>query len=122
MWDAFASSLCCALITSRPPCRPCRLLLVAQGGQWDTAAHAIWPPAFKAAVQTLLLAAHRLSTGGGASSGRPSRAERAARRALLAAGGPQAEAGGGGATLGALPQELLLRVAERAAFPMSAWM
>jgi hypothetical protein len=107
-----------------------RLLLVARGGSWSTAVHSIWPSAFKQAVQTLLLSAHRLarqagSWAGGSSSGssgfeQASRAARAARRAARLDSG--AAAAGSSATLGSLPIELLLQIAERAAFPVSTWM
>ena len=91
-----------------------RLVHVAKQRGWDAQHHAIWPEPFKQALRTLLLCAHRLSRGGEACGGRPGRAERAARRA---GGGGRA-----GASLGALPLDLLLQVAQRAAFPVSAWM
>lgn len=98
-------------------------MLVATGGSWSTQAHAIWPPAFKQVVQTLLLSAHRLAqqagSCGGSSSGHGSRAARAARRAARWDSGAAADCG---ATLGSLPLELLLQIVERAAFPVSLWM
>ena len=71
------------------------LWLVAQRPPWSPANHGSFPPAFRAAGRTLLLAAHR------------STAEVA---------GP-----GGGASLGALPQPLLHAILARAAYPLSAW-
>lgn len=95
-----------------PPPRHCRLVHVAKQQGWDTEHHRFWPDDFKAAMRTLLLCSHRLARGAEA-GGRAGRAERAARRA----GGGQ-----GGATLGSLPLDLLLQVAQRAAFPVSGWM
>ncbi|PSC73055.1 hypothetical protein C2E20_3598 [Micractinium conductrix] len=69
-----------------------RLLFVARGGTWSPATHRLWPPAFKAATRTLLLAGAR-SSGSGRS----------------------------GCPLAALPGDELLRVVELAAAPMSAW-
>ena len=111
------------LLQFRAACRPCtcRLVLVARGDGWSTAALAIWPDAFKHAVQTLLLAAHRLACEAGSCDGsrrRLSRAARAAQREARREGG----APGGGATLGSLPPELLVQIAEKAAFPVSIWM
>ena len=112
-----------------------RLLLVARGDSWSTDAHRVWPTAFKQAVRTLLLSAHRLAQqpgswpgGGGGGGGissfeRASRAARAARRAARRdSGAGGGAAGSSAATLGSLPIELLLQIAERAAFPVSSWM
>lgn len=111
----------------------CRLLLVARGDSWSTDAHRVWPTGFKQAVRTLLLSAHRLARqpgswpGGGCGSSssfeRASRAARAARRAARRdSGAGGGAAGSSAATLGSLPIELLLQIAERAAFPVSSWM
>ena len=89
-----------------------RLVLVAKGGEWDTANHTVWPQLFKVAVQALLLSAHRLARSSG-ERGRASRAERAARRS---SGGQAAT------TLAALPIDLLVQIAAKAASPMSMWM
>lgn len=87
---------------------------MARGGGWDASSHAIWPEPFKAAVRALLLSAHRLAQPQGDDVRPRSTAARAARRA--------ARADGTTATLGSLPQDLLLRIAGAAALPMSDWM
>lgn len=73
------------------------LLLSAQGGAstWEPARHCQWPPAFQATARMLLLAAAR--------------------------SGEAAPDARGRATLRALPHDLLLRVLQRAAVPVSVW-
>jgi hypothetical protein len=66
---------------------------VARGGTWSPATHRLWPPAFKAAAHTLLLASGRSASDGEAPD-----------------------------QLAALPADALLRVLELAAAPMSAWL
>ncbi|KAL4443681.1 hypothetical protein ABPG75_011418 [Micractinium tetrahymenae] len=77
------------------------LLLVARGKakDWGPASHRRWPPAFRDAARTLLLAAARCSRA------RTGDQLRTHRRSLL----------------GALPHELLLSILQRAATPVSAW-
>jgi hypothetical protein len=75
----------------------CRLVFVARGGAWSPATHRRWPDGFQAAARDVLLAGGR--TGG---SGR---------------GAHHAPAAG----LAALPAEMLLRIVQLAAAPMSAW-
>ena len=65
---------------------------------WTPAAHKYFAPAFRAAVRTLLLAAHRERT----SPGNPSHSHQPS---LLAA----------------LPPECVLRVVGAAAYPLSQW-
>ena len=60
---------------------------------WSPETHARWPPCFKGAAATLLLAAQRSSNTSGAT----------------------------GTQLGVLPADLLLRVLSAAAYPLSAW-
>lgn len=83
--------------TAAPRARPCRWLWAAyERPAWAPATHSRFPPAFRAAVRALLLAAHRCAA--------------------------QAGGHGGGATLGQLPPDLLLQIAGAAASPYSAWM
>lgn len=96
-----------------------RLLAVAQAGAWSKALHPHFPPDFKAAVRTLLLAAHcggravaaAVAAGGG---GRRMGTRRRARLASSAATT-------GAAYLGRLEPEVELKIAAQAAFPLSAW-
>lgn len=79
----------------------CRWLwLAARRKRWHPERHASFPPAFRDAARTLLLAAHR-----------------GARRPVPPTGGTAA----GLALLGRLPAELLHRIIERAAYPLSRW-
>ena len=89
-----------------PPC--CRLVFAARGGTWSPATHHHWPDAFKAAVRTFLLAG---SGAGGSGSGG---AERGGTR--------RAGTGGTGPGLVALPTNVLLRILQQVAAPMSAWL
>jgi hypothetical protein len=75
----------------------CRLVFVACGGAWSPATHHRWPDSFKAAARVVLLAGGR--TGG---SGRGVRHAPAA-------------------SLATLPADVLLRIVQLAAAPMSAW-
>ena len=80
--------------------------LAAQQPDWSPQEHARFPPAFKAAARTLLLAArHGARLGGGPDEQSPG--EEGAEGALR--------------QLGALPAKALLRVLGVAAYPLSAW-
>ena len=73
------------------------LWLAAQRVPWSPASHASFPPAFREAARALLLAAHRSASGAA----------------------PQPP--GSAASLGTLPQPLLLGILGQAAYPLSAW-
>ena len=85
-------------------CGCCRLEFVARRGAWSPATHCNWPDAFKAATNTLLLACCR-TVGSGAGSVAASRGARPAP-----------------AGLASLPADVLLRILQLAAAPMSAWL
>jgi len=116
---------------------PGRLVSVAKGGVWGLASHHLWPERFRGAVRALLLSAHcsRSPAGGSSSSGgqqpwsspapapftplaagRASQVQHASKRVALDSGSS------GCPGLGALPSDLLLRVIQLSALPMSAWM
>jgi hypothetical protein len=92
----------------------CRLVLVARGDAWSPATHRHWPDAFKGAARTLLLAAGR--TGGGPASGIGG--------CGVSLDARPAPPGGDGDNLklAALPADVLLRILQLAAMPMSAWL
>ena len=77
---------------------------MARRGAWSPATHCNWPDAFKAATNTLLLACCR-TVGSGAGSVAASRGARPAP-----------------AGLASLPADVLLRILQLAAAPMSAWL
>ena len=85
-------------------CGCCRLVFVARSGGWSPATHYHWPDAFKAATNTLLLAGS-LTLGTGTGNVAASRGARPAP-----------------AGLAALPADVLLRILQLAAAPMSAWL
>jgi hypothetical protein len=74
----------------------CRLVFVARAGAWSPATHHHWPGAFKATARTLLLTATREGRAAPARSGAPS--------------------------LASLPADVLPRIVQPAAGPMSAWL
>ncbi len=71
----------------------CRLMHIVKGGSWSPATHRLWPPKFKAALRTCLLAGQRPAS-------------------------PDSEACG----LGALPPGVLLHIFHLAALPMTPWL
>ena len=75
---------------------------MARGGTWSPATHHHWPDAFKAAARALLLAGN--GQGQGAAASKVSQPSSLATR------------------LPALPAEVLLRIIQLAAAPMSDWM
>jgi hypothetical protein len=83
-------------------------VFVARGGTWSPTSHHHWPDAFKAAVHTFLLA------GSGAAGSGSGGAE--------AGGTRRAGTGGTGPGLVALPTDVLLRIIQQVAAPMSAWL
>ena len=85
-------------------------MFVAEGSSWSPATHHHWPDAFKAAARTLLLA-------GSIAGLRPTGRTRSGRGF-----GGLAAAGSHTPGLGCLPREVLLRVIQLAAHPMSAWL
>lgn len=90
------------------------LLELQLPASWSTAQHAAFPEAFKSATRMLLLAAHRL--GRGASIAEPAAAGRKrGRTARAAATDAKAAAPALPATLGALPQGVLLHIVRLAA-------
>ncbi|KAL4436508.1 hypothetical protein ABPG75_003647 [Micractinium tetrahymenae] len=101
------------------------LWLAIQHPAWSPAQHHRFPPSFKAAVRTLLLAAHHLSRTtasiggqqGGTRGGRRSRQQPRGRRRTATV----AAATGPAASMGSLPRELLLQVLGLAAHPLSSW-
>jgi hypothetical protein len=99
---------------------------VACGVAWEEATHPIWPSAFKAAAQTLLLAAHRRRQSASYGIEGIRRVVRRLTERFLRSDWrkkPKTSAGGGGgASLADLPPELLLRILAKAAWPMSAWL
>ena len=122
----------------------CRWLwLAAQRLPWSPEAHATFPPAFKEAARTLLLAAHRGATlaasdasgAAGAGDGAAAAGDRSAGSSDGAAGAGGSAAGGGGSAagagdskagagalhLGCLPRELLHGILAHAAYPLSEW-
>lgn len=66
---------------------------IVKGGSWSPATHRLWPPKFKAALRTCLLAGQRPAS-------------------------PDSEACG----LGALPPGVLLHIFHLAALPMTPWL
>ena len=90
-----------------------RLIITARGEPWSPATHHHWPQAFKAWVRTLLLVWRRCVARGGEAA-RGGGKTRAARRTAAAAESA--------VQLARLPLELVLKVAEQAAKPMSAWL
>lgn len=98
--------------------RSCRrwLWLAAQREPWSPAIHVCFPPAFRAAARTVLLAAHRASSTAGAQSQRPGLRPR--HPAQPAAQEPPSASAAG---LALLPPELLHHVLRLAAYPVSAW-
>ena len=86
-------------------------MFVAKGGSWTPATHHHWPDAFKAAARTVLLA-------GSIRGPRPTGRTRSGRGFEEPAG----VAGSHTPGLGCLPREVLPRVIQLAAHPMSAWM
>ncbi|KAL4431357.1 hypothetical protein ABPG75_006613 [Micractinium tetrahymenae] len=93
-----------------------QLVFLARGGAWSPAAHHRWPDAFKAAARTLLLAA----SSAGAQPVLEAAANGSKRRRLGQAAGAASKPRGGGPAV--LPVELVLRVLELAAAPMSGWL
>lgn len=114
-------------------------MFVAKGGTWDQASHRLWPEPFRAAVRTVLLAAHCSSSSpaGGPHSrgaqpwgspapapftplaGRASQAQQqSSKRGLAAGSGGQ----GNSAGLHDLSSDLVLHIIRLAALPMFAWM
>lgn len=91
------------------------MLMSSQMQQWSPAAHQHWPPEFKAAVPTLLLAARRGATvqrqQDGMHAGRRTTPSRDAQKA--AEQQPN--------LLSLVPPEFLMDVIRLAAFPLSAW-
>lgn len=76
---------------------PCRFLwLAAQRPEWSTETHRHFQPRFKRAVQALLLAMHHTRQHRGSGSGMEQR-------------------------MPALPPDLLFRILDQAAYPLSAW-
>lgn len=96
----------------------CRLLIVARGEAWSSSRHVDWPDAFKAAVRCLLLAANT-KAGTAQDSAAQQRVDRRRRGKAPRLSAP---AGAGSASLASLPQELLLKIVELAAAPMSEWL
>ncbi|PRW60664.1 nitrilase cyanide hydratase and apolipo N-acyltransferase [Chlorella sorokiniana] len=108
------------------------VLLAARDGSWSPATHHHWPDGFKAAARTLLLAAGRggHSHGGsgraGSSAGvssavqppAPRRRRRREAAAIASGSGQEQER----CLLGVLPAELLLRIVQAAAEPLSVWL
>lgn len=99
--------------------RCCRMLeLAAWHVPWRQDLHEPFPPAFRAATRTMLLARHRgeaelrqAGDGGGGSARRRS-----------GRGGRAAPVSAGGRLLALLEPELLLKIAGSAAYPLSAWL
>ena len=91
------------------------LWLAARSKPWSPERHAAFPPAFKQAARTLLLAAHRGASAAGAVQQKGKRS------------GSSARGAGGGRTatgivqLARLPCELLHAILAQAAYPVSAW-
>ena len=92
--------------------------------------HASFPPAFKQAARTLLLAAHRGVGSAGAAQQRGSRrsagrartrASKARQRGAPSGAASAADAATGAAQLARLPRELLHAILAQAAYPVSAW-
>lgn len=84
----------------------CRWLWFAvQRSAWTLEQHASFPPAFRAAARTFMLAAHRHSSGGGLPAAQQAATAAAARHHPL----------------GTLPQAVLENIVGLAAYPLSAW-
>ena len=83
---------------------------MAEGGSWSPATHHRWPRAFKAAARTVLLP-------GSISAPRPAEHTHSSQDSGQSAPGDSYTPG-----LGCLPREVLVRVIQLAAQPMSAWM
>lgn len=85
---------------------------------WSTATHSSFPPAFKAAARSLLLAANRSRTAAAraAAACRSRRSQRLRDRTAAAAGSHE-----GVSPLGTLPPGVLLHVLGLSAYPLSAW-
>ena len=86
------------------------------GVPWCPAMHAAMPPAFKAAVRTLLLAAHGGAQRGAAPAGSATAGARTRRAAA------RQQAAHAVALLGALPRDVLLSIVRLAATPLTAWL
>ncbi|PRW56085.1 hypothetical protein C2E21_5101 [Chlorella sorokiniana] len=98
------------------------LRLAAYQPAWTSDSHSHFPPAFRQAAQTLLLAHRHASTAPAAAaggSGRGSGWSRAKRRRGAAQVQQQAERPN---ALALLPTELLMQVIGHAAYPLSAWL
>lgn len=121
-----------------------RLLCAAKSGLWCLTSHHLWPDTFKAAARALLLAAHhnRSPTSGSSggsqrrqpwaspaqapftplAAGRASQTQPSNKRAAIEhADGGSIDSRGSDPDLGALPTDLLLRILQLSALPMSAW-
>eukprot|EP00887_Chlorella_sp_A99_P005150 scaffold40.g5150.t1 len=109
-----------------PPCAA-QLAFVARGSSWSRADHHIWPADFRAATRLLLLAGSSAGLQPAAAETRTPATRRRqggrAERRLGGGGGPTPSVSRlqGGAFAG-LPADVLLRVLELAAAPMSNWM
>lgn len=99
----------------------CRLIFIAAGGVWSRSTHCHWLAVFKAVTRTLLLAAHRTAPASSSRSGGRQRAKTGGGSGSSAPGLAQRSRESPSCVLAALPADVLVRVIELAAAPMSSW-